>query len=134
MLIQRCNYAIESVERIPLELWFRFMPAYKHPCRYCSQLNPPESKVCPFCGKVNPVGPLRCPKCQNPIEKGWKSCSGCGLLLETSCPSCGKKTFLDYYCSFCDSKLVVVCGNPKCRTEQRPGPEKCIKCGKPLKC
>jgi hypothetical protein len=29
--------------------------------------------------------------------------------------------------------LVVVCPNRKCKTEQPPIGEKCIKCGKPLK-
>lgn len=34
------------------------MPEYKHSCRYCDKLIPPESNVCPLCGKVDPVGPL----------------------------------------------------------------------------
>jgi hypothetical protein len=134
ILNQKCIHLFLFMETDPLmELWIYPMPGFKHPCRYCNQLNPAESKVCPFCGKVNPIGPLRCPKCQNPIQKGWKTCSGCGLLLEISCPSCGKRTFLENYCGFCNNRLVVVCGNPKCKTEQMPGPEKCIKCGKPLK-
>jgi RNA polymerase subunit RPABC4/transcription elongation factor Spt4 len=109
------------------------MPSYKQPCRYCNQLNPPDSKACPFCGRVNPVGPLRCPNCQSPIQKDWKACSGCGLVLETSCPSCGKTTFLGDYCSFCNAQLVVICGNSKCKAEQKIGRQKCIKCGKPLR-
>lgn len=109
------------------------MPSFKRPCRYCNQLNPPDSNTCPFCGKVNPVGPLRCPNCENPIQMGWKACSSCSLKLETSCPSCGKITFLGDYCQSCDAQLVVICGNPKCKTEQRIGREKCIKCSKPLK-
>ncbi|MEK6692628.1 MAG: hypothetical protein AABY44_04290 [Nitrospirota bacterium] len=106
------------------------MPGYKHPCRYCYKLVPPESNVCPFCGKINPLS-LRCAECKNPVEKGWKSCSHCGLSLEVNCPKCGKTTFFGDYCEHCDARLVVVC--PKCKTEQPPIGEKCIKCNKPLK-
>lgn len=50
------------------------MPGYKHPCRYCDKLIPPDSNVCPFCSKINPLL-LRCPKCKDLIEKGWKNFS-----------------------------------------------------------
>lgn len=109
------------------------MAGYKHPCRYCDKLIPPESKVCPFCGKVNPLGQFRCPKCRNPVQKDWKRCSNCGLSLEIICPVCGKETFFGDYCEQCDARLVVVCPDKKCREEQPPIGEKCIKCGKPLK-
>ncbi len=109
------------------------MVGYKHPCRYCDDLVPPNANVCPFCGKVNPVGPLRCPKCRNPVEKGWKACSHCGLALEISCPKCNEMTFLGDYCTNCETRLIEVCPNPKCRTEQPPGDVKCIKCGRSLK-
>lgn len=109
------------------------MPGYKHPCRYCDKLIPAESNVCPLCGKVDPLGPLRCHKCRNPIEESWKNCANCGLSLELACPKCGKITFFGDYCQSCSSRLTIVCPNPKCRTEQPPLGEKCIKCGKPLK-
>ncbi|MGQ9604524.1 MAG: double zinc ribbon domain-containing protein [bacterium] len=81
----------------------------------------------------NPLGPLRCPKCRNPIQKDWKKCSNCDLSLEVACPKCGKTTFFGDYCEHCDARLVVACPNPKCKTEQPPNGDKCIKCGKPLK-
>ena len=109
------------------------MPGYKHSCQYCGKLIEADSNTCPFCGKVNPLGLLRCPKCRNPIEKDWKKCGNCGLLLEVTCPKCGKTTFFGDYCEHCDARLVVVCPNPKCKNEQPPIGEKCIKCGKPLK-
>lgn len=109
------------------------MPGYKHPCRYCNKLVPPESNVCPFCGKINPSGPLRCPKCRNPIQKDWGTCSICGLALKVTCPKCNKPTFFGDYCERCGARLVVVCPNPKCKTEQPPISDKCVKCGKPLK-
>lgn len=109
------------------------MAGYKHPCRYCDKLVPPESNVCPICGRKNPIGPLRCPKCKNPIEKGWVSCSNCGLTLKIICPKCGIETFFGDYCDSCKAPITVICPNPKCRTEQPPVGEKCIKCGKPLK-
>ena len=109
------------------------MPGYKHPCRYCDKLVPPESKVCPFCGKINPTGSLRCPKCQNPVQKDWVKCGKCGFDLKTTCPKCGKATFFGDYCENCSARLTVVCPNPKCKTEQLPISEKCVKCGKLLK-
>ncbi len=109
------------------------MVGYKHPCRYCDRLVPPNANVCPLCGKVNPVGALRCPNCRNPVEKGWVACSNCGLSLQADCPQCGQKTFFVDYCEHCDHRLLVVCSNRKCKAEQAPGGELCIKCGKPLK-
>ena len=109
------------------------MPGYMHPCRYCDKLIPPDSNVCPVCGKVNPLGPPRCPKCANPIQKGWISCNSCGLSLEYPCPACGKKTFFADYCEHCGHRLSVTCPHRKCKTEQPPVGENCIKCGKPLK-
>lgn len=109
------------------------MPGYKHSCKYCSKLIERDSNVCPFCSKVNPVGPLRCPKCRNPVQKNYKSCSNCGLSLEINCPKCGKITFFGDYCEHCDARLVVICQNPKCKTEQPPISDKCVKCGKLLK-
>lgn len=109
------------------------MPGYKHPCRYCDKLIPPDSAVCPICGKVNPLGPLRCPKCMTQIEKGWKKCSHCALSLEITCPKCGKANFLGDYCQSCNARLTVICPNRKCKTEQVPIGGKCIKCGKQLK-
>lgn len=110
----------------------KVMPGYKHPCRYCNQLVSADANVCPFCGKVNPVGPLRCQKCRNPIQKGQKSCSNCGLPLDISCPRCGAPTFFGDYCDNCGKRIVVICPNKKCRTEQPPIGGKCIKCGKSL--
>jgi hypothetical protein len=104
---------------------------YKHPCRYCEKLIPPDSSVCPFCGKENPLGPLRCPKCHNPVEKIWKTCSHCGLNLRIVCPYCGKTTFFSDYCEDCGKQLIVTC--PHCKFEQPPVSGKCIKCGKSLK-
>ena len=109
------------------------MVGFKHPCRYCNQLVPPNANVCPFCGKVSPVGSLRCPKCRNPVEKGWFACSHCGLSLQIDCPKCSEKTFLGDYCEKCDARLLVACTNRKCKTEQAPGSDCCVKCGKPLK-
>ena len=106
------------------------MPGYKHPCKFCGKLVSADDNVCPFCGKVNPVGPQRCPKCRNPIETGQVRCSNCGLILQTNCPYCGKLTFFGVYCQNCDKRLTIIC--PKCKTEQPPLGEKCIKCGKPL--
>ena len=108
------------------------MTGYKHPCRYCDKLIPPDSKVCPLCGKVNPLGPIRCPKCKTPIEKGWKNCPNCGLNLEITCPFCEKNTFFGDYCENCGKRLVVICPNPKCKTEQPPVENKCFKCGSAL--
>ncbi|MFO7811246.1 MAG: hypothetical protein R6V47_07760 [Candidatus Delongbacteria bacterium] len=109
------------------------MPGFKHPCRYCDKLVPPNSNVCPFCGKINPKGPTRCPVCRNPISSDYKVCAGCGLELKTVCPECGKETFLGDYCEHCDVRLLVVCTNKKCGHEQPPIGDKCLKCGKPLK-
>ena len=107
------------------------MPGYKLPCRYCKKVIPPESNVCPFCGKANPLF-LRCPKCKDLIEKGWQNCPSCGLSLKVICPTCKSETFFGDYCEKCDFALTVVCPNPKCRLEQPPIGNKCIKCGKPL--
>ncbi|MFA5771543.1 MAG: zinc ribbon domain-containing protein [Thermoplasmata archaeon] len=109
------------------------MPGYKHLCRYCDKLIPPDSNVCPLCGKINPHGELRCPKCRNPIQKDWKKCNHCGLSLEIACIKCGKITFFGDYCEHCNVRLAVVCPNKKCKTEQPPIGEKCLKCGKALK-
>lgn len=108
------------------------MPGYKHTCKYCGKLVPPDSNVCPFCGKVNPTEPSRCPGCRMPVETGWKNCPGCGLSLETACPHCGEKTFFGDYCGRCGKRLTVVCKNKKCMAEQPPVSNKCVKCGKPL--
>jgi hypothetical protein len=109
------------------------MPGYKHPCRHCGKLVPPDANVCPFCGKVEPRGPSRCPKCRTPIEEGWVRCSSCGLKLEIACPHCGRPTFFGDYCGNCDGRLTVVCPHPKCGIEQPPLGDRCAKCGKPLK-
>ena len=104
---------------------------YKHPCKYCDKLIPPNSRSCPFCGKNNPQGPIRCPKCHTPIEKDWKVCNHCDLPLSIKCPHCHKTTFFGDYCEHCDKRLVVTC--PNCKTEQPPISDKCKKCNKPLK-
>jgi endogenous inhibitor of DNA gyrase (YacG/DUF329 family) len=52
------------------------------------------------------------------------------LTLQINCPHCGKPTFFGDYCQHCNQRLTVVC--PKCKTEQAPLAEKCIKCGKPI--
>ena len=109
------------------------MPGYKHPCRYCSQLIPPDSNACSLCGKVNPLGSLRCPKCCNPIAQDDKKCSCCRLSLEIACPKCNQSTFFGDYCEHCGERLLVICPNPKCKLEQPPVGETCKKCGKPLK-
>lgn len=108
------------------------MPGYSRPCRYCNQLVPPDTNVCPICGKVNPLSGPSCPKCAARIEAGWKKCPSCGLVLEVKCPKCGKATFLGDYCDQCQARLTVFCTNKKCRLEQAPIGDKCIKCGKPL--
>jgi len=104
---------------------------YKHPCKYCDKLIPPNSRSCPFCGKNNPQGPIRCPKCNTPIEKDWKVCNHCDLPLSIKCPHCNKTTFFGEYCEHCDKRLVVTC--PNCKTEQPPISNKCKKCNKLLK-
>jgi len=103
---------------------------YKHACKYCGKLVPPNSSVCPYCGKVNPLGPFRCPKCHEPIEKDWMTCPNCNLNLRIVCPFCGKTTFFSDYCEDCGKRLVVVC--PHCGQEQPPISDNCIKCGEPL--
>lgn len=103
---------------------------YKHPCKYCGKLIPPNSRSCPFCGKTNPQGPIRCPKCNTPIEKDWKVCNHCDLPLSIKCPHCHKTTFFGEYCEHCDKKLTVVC--PHCKTEQPPISDVCKKCKKSL--
>jgi len=104
---------------------------YKHPCKYCGKLIPPNSTVCPFCGKENPLGPYRCPKCHEPVEKDWQTCSHCGQNLRIVCPFCGKITFFGDYCEDCGARLLVTC--PHCGQKQPPLSDKCIKCGQPLK-
>jgi RNA polymerase subunit RPABC4/transcription elongation factor Spt4 len=105
------------------------MSSYRKPCKYCSQLVPPNAKVCPVCGKVNPLE-TRCPKCRTPIQTNWVRCSSCGLSLSINCPVCGKSTFFSDYCQNCGAQLVVEC--KKCHTIQPPISPKCNKCGKPL--
>lgn len=108
------------------------MAGYKKPCNYCGILIDPHTNVCPHCSKVNPLGPLRCPKCKAPIKKAFKTCGQCGLVLEVKCPTCEKMTFFGDYCEHCDARLTVVCKRRKCKTEQPPLGDKCIKCEKPL--
>jgi len=103
---------------------------YKHPCKYCGKLIPPDSAACPYCEKVNPLGPFRCPKCHEPIEKDWKVCSKCNLNLRIVCPYCGKVTFFGDHCQDCGARLLVTC--PSCGQEQPPLEDNCIKCDKPL--
>lgn len=107
------------------------MPGYKLPCRYCGKVIPPQSNVCPICGKANPIF-LRCPRCKDLIEKGWVNCPSCGLSLKVTCPKCKAETFFGDYCEKCGSPLTIVCPNPKCRFEQPPIGDKCVKCGKTL--
>ncbi|HPD55381.1 MAG TPA: zinc ribbon domain-containing protein [Candidatus Paceibacterota bacterium] len=104
---------------------------YKHPCKYCGKLIPPNSTVCPFCEKANPLGPYRCPKCHEPIEKEWQVCPNCNQNLRIVCPYCGKITFFGDHCEDCGARLFVKC--PHCGQEQPPLSDNCIKCGKPLK-
>jgi len=108
------------------------MPGYSRPCRYCNQLVPSDANTCPTCGKVNPISGPSCPKCAAHLETGWKRCPSCGLSLDVTCPKCGKTTFLGDYCDQCQARLMVICPNKKCRFEQAPLGEKCVKCGKPL--
>ena len=108
------------------------MPGYSRPCRYCNQLVLPDATDCPACGKVNPIYGPSCPVCRTHIEPGWKKCPSCGLSLEANCPKCGKLTFLGDYCNQCQARLTIVCPNKKCRLEQAPIGDKCVKCGKPL--
>jgi RNA polymerase subunit RPABC4/transcription elongation factor Spt4 len=107
------------------------MVRFKHPCRHCGQLAPPDAGVCPMCGKVNPEGP-RCPKCRAPIQTGWTACPSCGLALQAVCPECLASVFFDDYCSVCGARLVVRCPHPKCRAEQPPLGGPCVRCGKPM--
>ncbi len=109
------------------------MSGYKHPCRYCDRLVTSGSNVCPYCGKVNPLDSLRCQKCHNPVDRDYIKCPHCGLDLIIECPHCGEKTFFGDYCDHCDARLVVVCPNRKCKKEQPPVGDKCVKCNKPLK-
>jgi len=104
---------------------------YKHLCKYCEKLIPPDSMTCPYCEKVNPLGPFRCPKCHEPIEKDWKVCPKCNLGLRILCPYCGKVTFFGDHCEDCGARLLVTC--PNCEQEQPPIGDNCIKCGKALK-
>jgi hypothetical protein len=104
---------------------------YKHPCKYCEKLIPPDSTACPFCEKVNPLGPFRCPKCHEPIEKEWKVCAKCKQNLRIICPFCDKVTFFGDHCEDCGERLLVTC--PSCGQEQPPLGDNCLKCGKPLK-
>lgn len=103
---------------------------YKHACKYCEKLIPPDSATCPFCEKANPLGPFRCPKCHEPIEKNWKVCPKCNQNLRIVCPYCEKVTFFGDHCEDCDAKLLVNC--PSCDQEQPPLSDKCIKCGKSM--
>ena len=103
---------------------------YKHPCKYCGKLIPPNSTVCPFCGKANPLGPYRCPKCHEPVEKEWQVCPKCNQNLRIVCPFCGNVTFFGDYCDNCGARLLVTC--PHCGQEQPPLSDKCIKCGQSL--
>ena len=102
---------------------------YKHPCKYCGKLIPPNSTACPFCGKINPLGPYRCPRCHEPVEKDWQVCPKCNQNLRIVCPYCGKNTFFGDYCENCGARLLVKC--PSCGQEQPPISDKCIRCGKP---
>jgi hypothetical protein len=104
---------------------------YKHPCKYCGKLIPPNSAVCPFCEKANPLGPYRCPKCHEPVEKEWQVCPKCNQNLRIVCPHCGKITFFGDHCEDCGERLLIKC--PHCGQEQPPLSDNCIKCGKPLK-
>lgn len=104
---------------------------YKHACKYCDKLIPPNSSTCPFCEKINPLGPNRCPKCHEPVEKGWKVCAKCNQSLRIVCPFCGKVTFFGDHCEDCGKRLLVTC--PNCGQEQPPIGDNCIKCNKPLK-
>ncbi len=103
---------------------------YKHPCKYCEKLIPPNSSICPYCGKANPLGPLRCPRCHEPVKKDWMVCPNCDLNLRIICPFCGKTTFFGDYCEDCGKRLMVTC--PHCGQEQPPISDHCVKCGKPL--
>lgn len=104
---------------------------YKHPCKYCGKLIPPNSIACPFCEKTNPLGPDRCPKCHEPIDRQWKVCAKCNQNLRIVCPFCGKITFFGDHCEDCSARLLVTC--PNCGQEQPPIGEDCIKCGGSLK-
>jgi len=103
---------------------------FKHLCKYCDKLIPPNSTVCPLCEKSNPLGPYRCPKCHEPIEKDWKVCSHCNQNLRIVCPFCGKVTFFGDHCEDCGARLLVSC--PHCGQEQPPIGDKCIKCGESM--
>jgi hypothetical protein len=103
---------------------------YKHSCKYCDKLIPPNSTVCPLCKKSNPLGPYRCPKCHEPIEKDWQVCSYCNQNLRIVCPFCQKVTFFGDHCEDCGARLLVTC--PFCGQEQPPLGDNCIKCGKSM--
>lgn len=103
---------------------------YKHLCKYCDKLIPPNSTVCPLCEKSNPLGPYRCPKCHEPIEKDWKVCSHCNQNLRIVCPFCEKVTFFGDHCEDCGARLLVAC--PHCNQEQPPISDNCIKCGESM--
>ncbi|MCL5010693.1 MAG: DUF5684 domain-containing protein [Patescibacteria group bacterium] len=103
---------------------------YKHACKYCDKLIPPNSNICPFCKKSNPLGPCRCPKCREPIEKEWQVCAKCNQDLRIVCPFCKKVTFFGDHCEDCGARLLITC--PNCGQEQPPLGDKCIKCGQAL--
>lgn len=107
------------------------MAGYKHPCIYCGKFIWHDSNVCPMCGHKDPFF-LSCPKCLNRVEKEWIKCSKCGLSLRVLCHKCGRNSFIQDHCEHCGTSMLVACSNKKCKFEQLPIGEECIKCGKLL--
>jgi len=108
------------------------MTGYKHPCRYCGELVPPDANACPACAKINPCGDFRCHKCRAPVKEGWKACASCGFKLEIKCAKCAGTVFFGDYCAKCGAPLTVVCQHKGCGEEQPPVSENCRKCGQKL--
>ena len=57
------------------------MPAYKHPCPYCSKYIDSGVAACPFCGVTEPFSQGRCPDCRAQLQPGWIACPKCGRSL-----------------------------------------------------
>jgi len=108
------------------------MATYRQPCVHCGELIERDSRVCPRCASRSPFG-YHCPACLRPVEKGRRACAGCGRPLYTTCPACGKHTFVDERCEQCGAGLMRRCANRRCGELQFFENVKCTACGKKLK-
>ena len=108
------------------------MAGYKQPCIHCGTFIESDARICIGCGRLNPFG-FQCPSCNHPIQKNQAVCSGCGRSLYVPCPVCGKATFVQEWCEYCNSNLMVYCENKRCGAIQFFQNEKCTACGKKMK-